>query len=262
MTVAYRLLDGAFGKSGERLRSDYVAYTWDLLARIQADGADVLVFLDRSARPVWWLVNALGPVLGLDSARPRVCFSFIDRLAWRPLTGSLEGPGGLRLDALPKADTDRLRAIFHGRGGKTLDGARILVVDEVRASGDTLAIAIGLFERAFPTAEVSGAWWMRPPAAKAQGGTPRIAEVPVWYSDQYTGGRGVSTPRNQRSFLALRPEQPDVRAIQLRREIAQLALDVAQGRQRIRPPVGVQLTEQQLTLIRRSQQHPDPRARR
>ena len=58
-------------------------------------------------------------------------------------------------------------------------------------TGDTLRIAVGLFRRAFPTADVRGEHWMVPGTAVDLSGTRRTSEVPVWYRSDTWAGRLV-----------------------------------------------------------------------
>ena len=78
-------------------------------------------------------------------------------------------------------------------------------------------------------------------------GLRRTSEVPVWYRADTWQGRLVGnrldpdnpadTPRNREAalFLSTRPRVPDDRGRRLRREVAQLAADVARGQLLARP---------------------------
>lgn len=191
-----------------------------------------VVFLDKSARPVAWLVRSLWRVFarqpetafseGCAPRMPGMHFANIDREQWWSATGASE-TGAINLDRVPLETVAGLRGAFlreHppaldvlGRqfgdrrlvGGMPsfLDDARILVVDEVSNTGDTLAIASGLISRAFPTSQVAATHWMSPGSVlDSRSGQSRTASVPAWYrSDTETGrlignrlrpGRGTS----------------------------------------------------------------------
>jgi hypothetical protein len=128
-----------------------------------------------------------------------------------------------------------------------LDGRDIMVVDEVRSSGDTLTIATGLVRRAFPTATVDGAHWMISSTVSVPGQPKRIAATPVWYRNDTWRGRLVGNRADPAHrghhwrgdlgtlFLSTVPPEPDEAGITLRAEVAALADDHARGRLLARP---------------------------
>jgi hypothetical protein len=254
----YSILDSA------ALRSHYVTLTDKLIAVIEGDDQwrpDDVVFLDKSGRPVGWLVKALWPVLAraagttyAEGVIPRLpCLRMvnIDREQWWGITGASE-TGLVDVGRVPRDTVAGLRSVFLDCRpapledpfllASWLDGRRVLVVDEVSNTGDTLRIARGLFEAAFPDAQVRSEHWMTPGTVREKGGLTRAATVPVWYRSDTWEGRLVgnrldpanpaTTWRNERGrqFLSTRPRVPDQRGIQLRAEIAMVATDVASGR--------------------------------
>lgn len=244
------------------LRSRYVTLTDALIYRLEGhDGwiPDFVVCLDKSGRPVAWLVRALWPILartpGTDFAEDRVPplpqfrFVNIDREQWWGHTGGSEF-GVIDVSKVPDDAIASLRRVFVPAAdspGSWLDGRRVLIVDEVKNTGDTLQIARGLFTRAFPTADVRTTHWMDPGSTRDRSGMRRTSEVPVWYRADIWQGRLVgnrldpdnprTTARNHEAslFLSTRPLVPDDRGRRLRREVAQLASDVESGRLLARP---------------------------
>ncbi len=246
------------------LRSRYVTLTDALIHRLEGhDGwvPEVVVCLDKSGRPVAWLVRALWPVLARTPGTPfedsnvpllpQFRLVNIDREQWWDLTGASE-TGVVDVGRVPQPSVDALRGVFQPAGAtKTgrswLDGRRVLVVDEVYNTGDTLRIAQGLFQRAFPDADVRGDHWMTPGVKVDRAGNRRTAEVPVWYrADTWTGrlvgnrmdpANPPTTHRNKSGalFLSTRPRTPDAAGRQLRSEIGQLASDLMSARLLARP---------------------------
>jgi len=141
-----------------------------------------------------------------------------------------------------KAAIQELHDLFidHNNSNRTyFDNSKVVIVDEVRSSGDTLVMAKKFFEEAFPTANIVGKYWMIPETVNKPKQGRRPAEIPVWYREWTAAGRGVadinqsvsmqSSSSRQRKgwhFLSTRPERPDLDAEQLRQEIKQLAQDV------------------------------------
>lgn len=258
MTSSYTVLTGV------QRRSHYVTLTDRLISVLEGGSGwrpDEVVYLDKSGRPVAWLVRALWPVLarepgteysaGVVPPRPGTRMVNIDREQWWELTGGTES-GLVDVARVPQESVAALRAVFlrrQPRAGEPvweipawLDGVRILVVDEVSNSGDTLRIATGLISRAFPTSEVKGDHWMTPGTVTDRRGFSRVQDVPVWYQSSTWTGRLVgnrldarnppATWRGERGamFLSTRPRLPDASGRRLRSEAALLARDVSDGR--------------------------------
>jgi hypothetical protein len=265
--VGHARTDGAY-KSSEQLRSEYVRLTDSLIHQIttgtevinpvtgetEIKKPDVVVWLDKSARPVSWLTRSLWKELATDEngdtpEMPDMKFVNIDREQWVNQVDP-NGSGLMNIDRIDKSIIQSLRSIFvepkHRQGAigdhidaapSSLDGKTVLIVDEVYSSGRTLDIAEKFFRRAFPTASVGGAHWMKGIATK--GSATGNADIPVWYKDKDVTGRGVGnreeeTSRLSRSetqrlgamFLSTRFEKPDEASIQLHKEINKLAQDV------------------------------------
>ena len=286
MTSSYSVLTGV------QRRAHYVTLTDRLITVLEGGSGwrpDEVVYLDKSGRPVAWLVRALWPLLarepgtafssGVVPPRPGFRMVNIDREQWWGLTGGTES-GLVDVSRVPRESVDALRAVFLLRppaegqpvadAPAWLDGKRILVVDEVSNSGDTLRIATGLVARAFPTSDVRGDHWMTPGQVTDRRGFTRVQDVPVWYQSGTWTGRLVgnrldpqnpaATWRGQRGalFLSTRPRVPDESGLRLRSEVAALAADVA-ARRLLAAPAGVRDTDDAIERIRVLFGYDDPR---
>lgn len=245
------------------MRSQYVTLTDKLIHRIESHD-DVeklhLLFLDKSARPVAWFVRALWPILarvpgtefsaGCVPPIPRMSFANIDREQWWSQTGASE-VSNVDVSRVPLAELASFRGAFlRSRPNSKadvwempawLDGRSVLVVDEVSVTGDTLRIAEGLTCAAFPTAMVSSTHWMTPGSKRDGSGLARVADVPVWYRSDSVEGRLVGNRlASERKgahwrgsvgalFMSTVPPVADAKGVRLRREVAQVAQDVADG---------------------------------
>ncbi len=203
------------------MRMRYVLLTSMLIDEILEERADTVIFMDKSARPVSWLVSYLWPLLAADRTgneavvpkKPDFKFLNIDRRQWLEKTGSYEDEtGGLKVDRTTVGqDIQDLRAAFMvsrgdiEKGKETenlparLDNQNIMIVDEVRVSGTTLDIAKKLAEQAFPTSKISATHWMVPPIAIDKSGTRYNADVPIWYTDKTILGRGIGSKDSESS---------------------------------------------------------------
>lgn len=259
------------------MRARYTTLTDTLIVRI-CDHLDRtgrlphLLFLDKSGRPVAWLVRALWPVLarypgtvfgeGRVPPMPVCHFANIDREQWWNQTGGSE-TGDIDVNRVPLATIAGLRAAFLTRelapvppatimaATSFLDDCDVLVIDEVSVSGDTLTIARGLVHRAFPAehgTSVQATHWMTPGMkVNPRSGQREPDDMVIWYTDSTEWGRLVGNRRsaNHRGtnwrgrlgidFLSTVPTQRDRRGLTLRHEAAQLADDVRAGRLLARP---------------------------
>ncbi len=274
----YTLLTGHYRsdrtyKTDDQLRTEYLRNTDELIRQI-TDGVlvqdpetgeqtvekpDAVVFLDKSARPVRWLMAEMWDKHAADAEgnlpeMPKTYFANIDREQW---VNNLDpqGVGSVDVDRVDASIIRSLRSIYvspthkinHETGQDeltenidtapaVLDGKTILIVDEVYSSGRTLNYATKFFKRAFPTAKVASTYWMGGIAQRGQ--AQGNADLPVWYKDKDPTGRGVanrnekasqlSPSRTQRLgawFLSTAFKTPDPASRQLRKELRQLAHD-------------------------------------
>ncbi len=272
--AAYRLLvghhrtNGSF-KTDEQLKAEYMTNT-DKLVHLMTNGLevtdpetgnkvvrkpDVVVWLDKSARPLSWLTKEAWPQLAADENgevpdMPDFKFVNIDREQWINEVDP-EGTGYMNIDRVGKSVVRSLRSVFVSPKDKQdglgqhideaqsyLDGKTVMIVDEVYASGRTLDIASKFFKRAFPTAYVGAAHWMG--GVTMKGRAIGNADIPVWYREDVATGRGVGNREESKSGLSPSMTQRlgkhflstvlkgDQDALQLRKELKMLAKDAAE----------------------------------
>jgi hypoxanthine phosphoribosyltransferase len=254
--TGHRLEDGT-EKTQEQLLMQYVTNTDRLIGTI--DGTldneppfDTVIFLDKSGRPVAWLMDELWTLLARqrdtafsDNVVPKMpdrYFLNIDREQWLPVIDP-EHTGVYNIGAIPEEAINSLRAIYQPIGSDvndktTLDGKRVLIVDEVGVTGSTLKIAAQLLKRAIPDAEFGTAHWMSPGIFSDTNGS-RNNDIPVWYKQHDARGRGVADrdlARSEKSsskkqkigkwFLSTVFDKPDESSLQLREEFKQLKRDI------------------------------------
>ena len=255
-----------------------------------------VIYLDKSARPVQWFVYKLWPVLARTSGtkfndgevpkRPKEYFVNIDKMEWLTRMGvpfkDLEdaSPEQVNIDTIDREHLARIRAVFSTKEisednldevwdyPTRLDGQHILIVDEVKSSGQTLNVAQMLISAAIPEATFSGDYWAKPKRIALNRGVEvdgrlqfKIEWVPVWYKEYTASGRGIgdtypSWPERRerrghivsmiqklgRHFLStpthnLETDErvTDKLALQLRADINQISTDLSAGRVFFRP---------------------------
>lgn len=273
LLVGHKRTDGSY-KSDQQLRMEYINLTDRLIetiqegvsrknpetGKIEQQAFDNIIFLDKSARPVSWLVRELWDTLAFDkdgnkTPMPKMNYLNIDREQW---IGSVdeEGTGLVDVSHLSPSIVRSLRSIFIMPNHKsekitedidnaqaTIDGKNVLIVDEVRSTGRTMDISRKLLQRAFPTSHFESAYWMGGQAAKSVRSSSRgktltygNADLPVWYKENSELGRGVGnrqvdhlsdnisrTQRLGRWFLSRRFDSIDPESLKLRKEIKHLA---------------------------------------
>lgn len=183
---------------------------------------DHVIYLDKSARPVSWIVNEFWKDFS-DKQRPEHSYLNIDRLPWLrraglelDMAGYLEDKDGQsrkpnfhdfvkNADKIPQEIFAKVRALYVEGGIETddpmevmklptrLDGKNLLIVDEVKDTGVTLDIAKYILKRAIPElASVNGEYFWSPGFKASNGGGERQhLSVPIWYSHKTSLGRGV-----------------------------------------------------------------------
>lgn len=186
-----------------------------------------VIYLDKSARPVEWMVRSLWfhlartpgtPYAQADiPSRPQSYFLNIDKKDWLRRMGIPEkyiedAPESLiDFSKIDKHHLSRIRAIYSTRQineenledawqyPTKLDGQHAMVVDEVKSSGQTLKIAQKLLSLAIPEATFSGQHWATPNRTYLNKGLPdsdgnlqfSIDWVPIWYNPDDASGRDV-----------------------------------------------------------------------
>lgn len=232
----------------DRLRAFYVMRTDRLIQEAESEEVDTMLYLDKSARPIQWMVREFWPIFAGDKPMPESKFVNIDASTLLGRSESEPRPDEQDIyDAkIPEEVIQELRTIFidpSNRDVSMFDGKKVMVVDEVSVSGGTLSLAVKILSEAFPRAEFVGRSWMTPEKVKRGYGIyPK--ELPVWYHKIDPRGRGVgdlkpgsrvlSAPGAEMD-LATGKFRQDELSKQLRAEVKQLAKDVKEGRQSIIP---------------------------
>ncbi len=219
----------------DKTASRYVTETANLIAEFDGTAEmyrekpelappDHVIYLDKSARPVSWLVNTFWQDFSEEKC-PGHSYLNIDRM---PLfrragvdvmpNGYLENPDGssrvamgrdFKVENLPAGDIERVRALYLNEGLESdeisaenlqniretpakLDGKNILIVDEVKRSGSTLEIAEKLIQAAFPeAASVRGTYFWHGGSKMTKEGEAQMLSIPVWYDSSTSLGRGI-----------------------------------------------------------------------
>lgn len=138
---------------------------------IDENAPDDVIYLDKSARPVEWMVRKFWSVMAQDgTVQPKSHFVNIDRVDW--LLSQPDNAGKLisdlnhndfKKEQVSAEDIARIRSIFV-EGKLTpenwqqevwqmptvLDGRKVLIVDEVSSTGATIKIAKDLIQLACP----------------------------------------------------------------------------------------------------------------
>ena len=190
---------------------------------------DHVIYLDKSARPVSWLINmfwndfARKDENGLPVKRPKHSYINIDRSPWFRNVGiNVSDDGRQKEDGklatygdfvknignLSKRHLAEIRALYIPGGIEEesmewvmshptiLDAKNVLIVDEVSRTGATLDIAKHLFRLAIPDANnIDGAyfWHSSEPLLKL-GEETVLTSLPVWYDPATLTGRGIGSP--------------------------------------------------------------------
>ena len=208
--------------------SRHVTSTADTIAVIDGSSekypkADHVVYLDKSARPVSWLVNTFWTAFS-DQKRPPHSYLAIDRAEWLQRSGVTLQPGeyikeadgserlatfsDFQTDKISREDIARIRALYIPGGIESedvdaimntptgLEGKNITIIDEVSRSGATANIAKWLLSQAIPeAAEINTYIYWHPSPGKINSSTGEIAmgNTPVWYPTDHSvrSGRGI-----------------------------------------------------------------------
>lgn len=184
---------------------------------------DHVIYLDKSARPVSWLVDDFWDDFA-DTPAPEKSYLAIDRRPWFDMVGielvgheEIRDPDGTLRPAkgsdfwkayenVPeekkKEWSARIRALYIEGGidsedpdvimstPTVLDGKNLLIIDEVSRSGSTIEIAVGLLKRAIPElASVNGhVFWND--GFSIRDGETQMGNAPVWYPKDPSDWRG------------------------------------------------------------------------
>ena len=214
----------------DKTLSHYVSNTANLISTLDGTSTeykdspelkkpDHIIYLDKSARPVSWLVNTFWSDFS-DQKRPAHSYLNIDRQPWLRRSGATINPDGylkspdgttrrqsfrdFNTENIPPSDFARIRSLYIPGGiasedvdailqtPSSLDGKNILIIDEIKDSGSTLNIAQWLIEQSFPTANsVRGAYFWPSRHKVGPESAAQMLSIPVWYDRLSSLGRGV-----------------------------------------------------------------------
>jgi hypothetical protein len=184
-------------------------------AELARQAPDRVIWMDKSARPVSWLVDAFWDDFAADGA-PKPPYSFLnfERAEWFAKIGKTEQDykdgdrTKFNADLLDEDEILRIRALFTARNihegnwrdemrddESIFEGEHIMVIDEVQATGGaTTDIALGVLKRAFPRATISARYFWKSgivDSITASTGERQMKSSPVWYKTNELGGRGI-----------------------------------------------------------------------
>ena len=216
---------------------------------------DHVIYLDKSARPVSWLVNMFWDEFAKKDKdsnvvkRPRHTYINIDRAPWFRNVGINVDNDGRQKDNgdlatyrdfinkiqnLSKKHLAEIRALYIEGGIEEesaawvmrhptiLDAKRVLIVDEVSRTGSTLEIAKHLFRLAIPeVAEIDGAYYWHPDEPVIKLGEETVmTSLPVWYDPDTLTGRGIGSTNPsfyRRMYEDYLAQDPGAKRINLRK---------------------------------------------
>jgi len=186
-------------------------------SELSQEKPDVVVWLDKSARPVSWFVDGFWEQFAdPEVEKPDYEFLNIDRVNWFVNMGHSRidaetrlGPNDFDIEKVPDETIARLRALFVvgelsednwqeevWKLPTRLDGKNVLIVDEVKNKGGTLAIATQVLKRAIPELTVSGDYFWSAGLysinkMSADPADMQMESAPVWYDAKDSMGRGI-----------------------------------------------------------------------
>lgn len=178
---------------------------------------ETVIYLDKSARPVAWLVDTLWEQFAKEDAqKPNDEYLNIDRANWFTYLGHTIEDAEARLGRedfdIEKVNPERIAAIraYFTEGEldedtwreevwnlpTRLDKQHVMIVDEVMNQGGTLHIAVELLRRAIPEATFDGTYFWHAgrlsiDGIKADRQSQQMTTAPLWYDKMNPMGRGV-----------------------------------------------------------------------
>ncbi|GAC1370018.1 MAG: hypothetical protein NVSMB39_2440 [Candidatus Saccharimonadales bacterium] len=242
-------------ETDEELREFYVLKTQQLIETIIEEKRDIVFFLDKSARPVSWMVRELWPLFVDDPDQKMPAMKFLNIDANDIMNRSLDNARPteeeiMKFHSSSDIDTEIQQVYEHTAGGDESrpvpqhpnEFQRALVVDEVSVTGATLTFAERMIQSAFPDLDVDSAHWMSgnvQPVGQTGYKSMSTTQLPPWYNKNFVEGRGIGESA-QNSVLSEPyvggPKEPISEA--LRTDIQLLAKDISAGRQAVRPLIG------------------------
>lgn len=215
----------------DRVASEYVTRTANIIAIIDGSAEvsqkeerkhiDHVIYLDKSARPVSWIVDAFWEDFS-EKELPGKSFLSIDRLPWYRYAkvkldagGYMENQDGSHrrptykdfienAGNIPEDYYARIRGLYIENGIEKedaeaimhtqtiLDGKNILIVDEVSDTGVTLQMAEFLLRKSIPElGDIYRYAYWKPGSKVRSNGEHQMLSTPVWYHRTKDTGRGI-----------------------------------------------------------------------
>ncbi len=232
-------------ETDEELREFYIMRTQQLIEHIQETKPDIIFALDKSARPVIWMLQELWPLFAREDAKlPQIKFINIDgnHVLGRPESSSRPSPDEIAAFKPSKEQINQIHSIYSNLlpadSQNPVNAHTALILDEIRVSGATLAIAQKLLEEAYPNTEFDSISWMNahPQAVGPRGyERRRSSQLPPWYSEHHEQGRGIANPSTNPFLSSRQTDGADPLSTALRADIKQLGRDIREGKQSVRP---------------------------
>lgn len=180
--------------------------------------ADHVIYLDKSARPVSWMVNQFWKDF-TNKEKPERSYLAIDRRQWLKRSGVellsneyIADPDGstrparasdFDINKIPRETLARIRALYIEGGIEdedvdkimqtptVLDGKNVTIIDEVSRSGSTLGIAQCLIRAAIPEVQsVNGHVFWSDLSMQTASGETQMGSTPAWYPHDKSDWRG------------------------------------------------------------------------
>ena len=153
-------------KQEERLRRR----TKELISEITELKPDVVVFMDKSARPLWWMLKAAWPHYSSGQVMPKI--RFINVGTEKGIIYDFEPPTERDYPIDGQLDRAWLRFNEAHKGNDYFERAKIdlgkgfsgnfLIVDDFVNTGNSISITRNLFKHYFPQAKVTVYSFFRP----------------------------------------------------------------------------------------------------
>ena len=222
--------------NSSNLRAQYVSNTQELIDKLIQENFDAAIYLDKSARPVSWLVRELWPIFATGGTKPKTYYANVDSADYLDLPKSGVRPTEQEVydyirQLSPKHELINIvRETYRDpmdHSKSLFDGKKVLIVDELDVTGTSLLLATKIFELAFPAAKFYGYAWDR------FAGKGDLINQPVWYH-KGVEGRGVGD-RRKPGILSEPLSEPDPSSELLRKDIKRLAKDIVDRKQPIIP---------------------------
>lgn len=233
--------------SDEKMRAIYIERTDQVIEEILKEGCDTVIYLDKSARPVSFMVREMWDIFAPDKPKPDTKFANVDAHYWLHDSEARPEQHEVHAMVVPQGVIQELQNAYKNEfyqkdenGNVILNnsnkpmGKKVLIVDEISVTGSSLLLAKKMFEAAFPGVEFETYAWLQ--STNVPHGDRLIpAELPVWYHESDVNGRFVGDIKEGSQIFSAPLKETDSLSKALRADIKQMAIDIRSGRQAIRP---------------------------